>query len=308
MNLNKYQIVAIVTILATLFLILVGGLVRASGAGLGCPDWPKCYGLWIPPLNVADLPAQYDPLEFNALKTWTEYVNRLIGVLIGLLITATFVLSFRYRKSKPSVTVASGLAFLLVIFQGWLGGMVVRSGLSEGIITLHMITAMVIVGMLIFAAFKAFSGQIGIQIRESNKRTLLLSTGLLLFFTLLQMVFGTQVREAIDVISRGTEIIPRVDWINYVGIIDDIHRSFSWSILITSAFLSWYIHKNQIVGYFRTLNLWVAIMILSQIVIGVVLAYFGMPASFQVLHLFGSAVLVSLILLQYFSIRDARVI
>lgn len=305
---NTYQIVAIITILATLFLILVGGLVRASGAGLGCPDWPKCYGLWIPPLDVAGLPAQYDASEFNALKTWTEYVNRLIGVLIGLLITLTFILSFRYRNSRPSVTVASGLAFVLVLFQGWLGGMVVRTGLSEGIITLHMITAMVIVGMLIYAAFKAISGQIGIEIKAENRKALLTGTGLLLFFTLIQMVFGTQVREGIDVISRGVEVIPRSEWIDYVGIIDDIHRSFSWSILIASGYISWYIHKHQIVGYFRTLNIWVALMILSQIVVGVVLAYFGMPAIFQVLHLFGSAVLVSLILLQYFSIRDARTI
>ena len=307
MKLNNYQIVAIMTVFATLFLILVGGLVRASGSGLGCPDWPTCYGVWIPPTSVDTLPAGYDPLEFNAFKTWTEYVNRLIGVLIGLFITATFVLSFRYRKEKPSVTIASGIAFVLVIFQGWLGGQVVRSGLSEGIITLHMVIAMVLVGLLIFATFKAFSGQISIMLRSEHKKTLLMGTGILLLFTMLQMIFGTQVREAVDVISRGTVFVERDNWLTNVGFIDEFHRSFSWTVLLASVWMLWYIRKNSIIGYVQKLNFWIFLMIIGQVVIGIVLAYFGMPAIFQVLHLVGSAILISMILLQFFSLRDAKV-
>ena len=74
MKLNLYQKTALSTIAATLFLIMVGGIVRAAGAGLGCPDWPKCYGLWIPPMHVSDLPSGFDVDSFNAFKTWTELV------------------------------------------------------------------------------------------------------------------------------------------------------------------------------------------------------------------------------------------
>jgi len=307
MKLNNYQIVAITTVFATLFLILVGGLVRASGAGLGCPDGPKCYGLWIPPTTIDTLPAIYDPLEFNAVKTWTEYINRLIGVLIGLFITATFVLSMQYRKKKPSVMVASFLAFVGVIFQGWLGGQVVRTGLHEGIITLHMIMAMVIVGLLIYASFKAVAGQVQLVLSQPHQKILLLSTGLLLFFVMVQMVLGSQVREAIDMISRSSNQIPRTQWLAGVGLLDEVHRSFSWSVLIISLWMSWYQYKNKISGYFKRLNTWVFWLIISQIVVGIVLAYGGMPASFQVLHLFGSAVLISLVLLQFFSLRESVV-
>lgn len=307
MKLNNYQIVAITTVLATLFLIFVGGLVRASGSGLGCPDWPTCYGVWIPPTTVEALPAGYDPIEFNAFKTWTEYINRLIGLLIGLLITATFILSFRYRKDKPAVTVTSGMAFILVLFQGWLGGQVVRSGLSEGIITLHMVIAMVLVGLLIFATFKAFSGQVSISLLSMHKKPLLIGTGILLFFTMIQMILGTQVREAVDVISRGTEIVDRANWLDYVGFIDEFHRSFSWTVLLTSVWMLWYIRNNCILGYLRKLNLSIFLMIVGQVIVGITLAYFGMPAIFQVLHLIGSAILISMILLQFFSLRDAKV-
>jgi cytochrome c oxidase assembly protein subunit 15 len=307
MKLNSYQITAITTIAATLFLILVGGLVRASGAGLGCPDWPKCYGLWIPPMDVVDLPAQYNSDEFNAFKTWTEYVNRLIGVLIGLLITATFALSVKYRRTKPSVFYASAAAFVLVLFQGWLGGQVVRTGLTEWVITIHMMTAMVIVGLLIYGAFKAFSGQIGLRIDSAHIRQLKITSFLLLLFMTVQMVLGTQVREAVDHVSRALLIEDRSLWLENIGIVDEIHRSFSWFLMITSVWLVWFSRKHQVSDYFLKLSFWIFGLVLSQVFVGVVLAYLSMPPSFQVLHLFGSAVLFSVILLMVFSVRDASI-
>lgn len=305
MKLNNYQITAITTVIATLLLILVGGLVRASGAGLGCPDWPKCYGLWIPPTTVSEVPSGFNIAEFNAIKTWTEYINRLIGVLIGLLITATFVQSIRYRKEKVSITVASGAAFVLVIFQGWLGGQVVRSGLSEWIITIHMMVAMVIVGLLVFAMFQAMSGQIGLKLALKDKKMLFGWSVALLIITMIQMGLGTQVREAIDVISRSGMFPDRTGWIAEVGLIDDIHRSFSWLVLISSVYIVWYNRKHAISTYFTKLGVWVFALVVSQVVVGVVLAYGGMPAAFQVLHLFGSALLVCAILLMVFSARSA---
>jgi len=304
MKLNLYQKVAILTIFATLFLIFVGGLVRASGAGLGCPDWPKCFGLWIPPTSIAELPSAFSPDQFNVVKTWTEYVNRLIGVLIGLLITLTMILSVRYRKDRPVITVASVAAFVLVIFQGWLGGMVVRSGLTEWIITIHMLVAMVIVGLLIFAAFEATSTQLMITLKEELRRTMVYASVFLLVVTLMQLVLGTQVREAIDVVSKLSQGIDRGDWLSMVGRVDGIHRSFSWLVLLSSGYLLWFSYAKEMSSYFRRLILGVFALVISQIIIGIVLAYAGMPASFQVLHLLGSAVLISANL---FSATSARI-
>src|SRR6185436_11022631 len=85
-RLTSFQRLALWTTTTTYFLILVGGLVRASGAGLGCPDWPRCFGSWIPPASAADLPPQFDPALFNSTLMWTEYLNRLLGVTVGFLI------------------------------------------------------------------------------------------------------------------------------------------------------------------------------------------------------------------------------
>ncbi|MEX1121944.1 MAG: COX15/CtaA family protein, partial [Balneolales bacterium] len=216
-SLNRYQKTAIITVIFTFILIFVGGLVRASGAGLGCPDWPRCFGQWVPPVSASDLPAEFKASEFNVLKTWTEYINRLIGVLIGFLITLTFFFSFSYYKKKPIIVYSSAVAFVLVLFQGWLGGQVVQSGLSEWLITIHMLVALLIVNVLMYATVKSMNEKFKISMPPKAQNKLLIVASLLLLATLLQVTLGTQVREAIDSVSRGGMQIDRALWIYEIG-------------------------------------------------------------------------------------------
>ncbi|MBN2730912.1 MAG: COX15/CtaA family protein [Balneolaceae bacterium] len=293
MKLNTYQKTAITTVGATIFLIFVGGLVRASGAGLGCPDWPKCFGSWIPPTSVADLPAGFDASQFNVVKTWTEYINRLIGVIIGLLITATFLLSFRYRKSKPSVTFSSGAAFVMVLVQGWLGGQVVKSGLSEWLITIHMVLAMAIMTTLLYAAYKATENRWNVNLDPFAQRWLF-GIGLLLFvLTMIQLVLGTEVREAVDKVSRGVAPLPREMWLANIGSIDEIHRTFSWAVLLSGIGLLYVGLKRTESSIIQKLSIGIMVFIGLQIILGVGLYYLDMPPAFQVLHLVGVAFLIS---------------
>ena len=289
---NRYQKTATFTIIATFALIFIGGLVRASGAGLGCPDWPTCFGQWIPPVSAAELPAGYNPAEFSVFKTWMEYFNRLVGVLIGFLITLTFVFSFSYYKNKPAVFYSSAAAFILVLFQGWLGGRVVQTGLSEWVITIHMLVALIIVNVLIYAWFKSMSDSIKITMPEKAKGVLVSLAVLMLFITLIQVAFGTQVREAIDTVSRSNPSLERTLWIYQVGWIDQLHRTFSWVVLISSALLIYYHQKFSIKGLPYTLSLAIMGMIIAQFLVGIVLAYLGMPPAFQVIHLWLASVLV----------------
>ncbi|MCC5913757.1 MAG: COX15/CtaA family protein [Balneolaceae bacterium] len=296
MKLNLYQKTAITTVIATIVLIFVGGLVRASGAGLGCPDWPQCFGMWIPPTNAADLPAQYDADLFNPVHTWLEYINRLVGVLIGFLITLTFLISFKYRKSDPIITGFSGLAFVLVLFQGWLGGQVVRSGLSAGIITLHMVLAMIILGVLLFAAFRAMNSRLVTTLSSGVRRTLLWISGGILFLTLAQMILGTQVREAVDVAKNVMEL-PREMWIDQVGGLYDVHRSFSWIVIGLSGVLVYYNRKFNVTRRLHILGWAIAALMVMQMFVGIGLEWFDMPGVLQVIHLVGIAILICVELL-----------
>jgi heme a synthase len=291
MKLNLYQKTAITTVLATIVLILIGGLVRAAGAGLGCPDWPQCFGMWIPPTDAADLPAQYDAERFNPVHTWLEYINRLVGVLIGFLITLTFIVSFKYRKKDPVITLFSGLAFVLVLFQGWLGGQVVRSGLSAGMITIHMIVAMLILAVLLYASFRAMSTRLTITLHSDTRRVLMWISGGILFLTLFQMVLGTQVREEVDVAKNILEL-PREVWIDSLGWIYEIHRSFSWLVVILSGVLVFYNRKFNVSRRLTKLGWIIAGLILVQMFAGIGLEWFDMAGVLQVIHLVGVAVLI----------------
>jgi cytochrome c oxidase assembly protein subunit 15 len=131
------------TIGAIYFLILVGGIVRATGSGMGCPDWPKCFGTWVPPTDISQLPSNYKEIygeklkgevEFNVTKTWIEYINRLVGVAIGFLVFGTFVSSFiSFRKKDKTIVFLSLLATILVAFEGWLGSKVVVAAILQTI-------------------------------------------------------------------------------------------------------------------------------------------------------------------------------
>ncbi len=294
MKLNAYQKTAITTVFATLFLILVGGLVRAAGAGLGCPDWPKCFGTWIPPTSAADLPSQFDESQFNVTKTWIEYVNRLVGVIIGLLIITTFVRSFKYRVSEPPVFYSSLGAFILVLFQGWLGGQVVETGLSEWLITIHMVLAMVIVTVLLYAAFKSASELVQFKI-DPVVRKQIWNIGLaLLIFSIIQMILGTQVREEIDVIKEVPEgLVPsRSTWIESLSFVFEIHRTFSWLLVISAVYLGFILWKEEVEGQLKKIGIINVVLVFFQILVGIGLMYLDVPKVLQVLHLVGIALMI----------------
>lgn len=302
--LKKYfPTVAITTVVVTVILIFIGVIVRASGAGLGCPDWPKCFDMWIPPTTVADLPPQFNADEFNALHTWTEYVNRLVGVLVGFLILLTALFSVSYINDRKSVFISSFLALILVIFQGWLGGQVVRSGLQPGMISVHMVVAMLILMTLVYAAWQAVKDNYRFTLMRHHKKSLFYFSTILIGLTLVQIVLGTQVREGID---NADQTVDRALWIEQVGLIDYIHRSFSWTVLLTAIGLFYYVKKNNLVTNITNLSYSILALILLQVLIGIILVYGGLPPVFQVLHLGVSSFLIISMQLLFLASRHNR--
>src|SRR3569833_3027758 len=190
---NRFQKINLITIVALFVLILAGGVVRSTGSGMGCPDWPRCFGCVVPPTKVSQLPKDYKkkyvaerqaknlrlakeldkmgfgdlatrlrqdksilvPEEFNAAKTWTEYVNRLIGVITGFLLVACAIWSFTYWNKSKTIVFLCILNVILVGFQGWLGSIVASSNLVSWIVTVHMLLALAFlaISILFFVFF-----------------------------------------------------------------------------------------------------------------------------------------------------------
>lgn len=305
-----------ITLAAVYFLILVGATVRASGAGMGCPDWPTCFGRWVPPTSEAQLPADYQEIyaklgyadtQFNVVKTWTEYANRLVGVTIGLLIFATAWLSWSCRGHDRRIFYASVAAFFMVGFQGWLGARVVGSNLQPGMITLHMLMALAIVATLLYAVAQARRGIMASQPVAAIDPRFQTWLYIVLGMTVLQVAMGTQVREMTDFISRAQGEELRSSWIEAMPWFFYVHRSFSALVLGANLWLARLLVVS--LGWHHTLTrltLAMIIVIIMSVLSGATLGHLGMPALVQPTHLLAAALLFGLQFLIWMSFRHAR--
>ncbi len=291
----RFRRLGTLTIFAVYLVILAGGIVRASGAGMGCPDWPTCFGQWIPPTNEAQLPANYHDIyaqrgyentQFNPIKTWTEYTNRLVGVSIGFLIFLTAWSSRIFLKTDKPIFYLALSSFFLVGFQGWLGSTVVATNLKPFIITLHMLLALFIVALLIYTIARSqrdFLAQLDNSRLPTKFKTVLIVAMLM---TLIQVAMGTQVREAVDFIAHEHSYIERQYWRDDFPLIFYVHRSFSSLILFTNLWLAWKIYQSSAKNspVFRV-GLALAGLVITAILAGVSLDRLGFPAIAQPIHL-----------------------
>lgn len=291
----RFRRLGMLTICAVYLVILVGGIVRASGAGMGCPDWPTCFGQWVPPTEESQLPSNYQEIyaergykntQFNPVKTWTEYTNRLVGVTIGFLIFLTAWSSRIYLKADKSIFYLCLSIFFLVSFQGWLGSAVVASNLKPFMITLHMLLALFIVALLIYAIAKSQKQDLTLidssQIPQTVNTVIKIAMGL----TLIQVAMGTQVREAVDFIAHEHKYIDREYWRDSFPLIFYIHRSFSAIILFTNLWVVWKIvnsvDKNNLL---RRCSYLLISLICAAIIAGITLDRLGVPPVSQPIHL-----------------------
>lgn len=278
-RLSFFQRLALWTTATTYFLILVGGLVRASGAGLGCPDWPRCFGGWVPPMSAADLPPQFDPALFNPTLMWTEYLNRLLGVAVGFLILATAVSAWKHHRREPRILWITIAALLLTGFQGWLGGRVVAQELAPWIVTAHLIVALVIVQMLLFVTVEAMhgAGRAGASAPGCNGAALLIA------LTLIQIAIGTQVRGGVDAALEAG--VARSGALATVGWIDFLHRDSAAAVLLGALLLTVWLLRN---GETRLRIRWsFGVLGLAgvQVALGAAMAYSSLLPAAQVAHL-----------------------
>jgi len=276
-RLTSFQRLALWTTATTYFLILVGGLVRASGAGLGCPDWPRCFGSWIPPASAANLPPQFDPSQFNPTLMWTEYLNRLLGITVGLLIFATAISAWRNHRHQPRILWTTIAAFLLVGFEGWLGGRVVAHELAAWIVTAHLIVAIVIVQLLLYATFEAFAGEAPV----AGGAGITWATVALILLTLVQAGFGTQVRGHVDAAMDSG--VARDAALATVGRLDYLHRDLAFVVFLGATLLTlWLLSKRSPLIRWSFVVLALAV---AQIALGGLMAYVSLIPAAQVGHL-----------------------
>lgn len=330
---RSFYKLSLVTLIAVYVLIAVGGIVRSTGSGMGCPDWPKCFGRWVPPSSVEDLPEDYqayyseyrhqknlkfarylsvlgfdetadrlvtdegvrNEAEFNATKTWIEYFNRLTGATIGILIFAVAVASWRFRKSDKSLTIVAIGTLLLVGFQGWIGSFVVSSNLTPWTITVHMFLALVIVYMLVYLVSKSYEGKPLLKAPLASGWVLAC-----LFVLMFQVLMGTKVREVIDQLSMR---MGRNQWISNAGVDFAVHRSFSWVVLILHGAL---VARLMTTQGLKSFPIALILLILGTVLSGAGMAYWSVPPVLQPVHLVLASVTFGMLALLLMEVKRIR--
>ena len=307
-----------------LVLILAGGVVRSTGSGMGCPDWPKCFGRYIPPVNEAQLPSDYRTSyqqkqakknqhfakildafgyislaakvrnesaqnkiiqeQFNPLKTWTEYINRLIGAVTGIFLLATAALSFSYKKSRPAIIFLSIFNLVLVAIQAWLGSVVVSTNLVPWIVTVHMLLALAILALAILTLHLAkITGNKSVSSRNILLKLLAV---LAIILDLVQITLGTEVREKIDQYAAKLNGNFRMNWVNGATKILTDHKNMALAVIAVNVLLFLLVRKNFAKSSaLQQLMSSSILIVMMQAFAGAVLTYWGLPPAAQIIHL-----------------------
>lgn len=322
-----------ITLVLIYLVILAGSIVRTTGSGMGCPDWPKCFDQIIPPTAEDQLPANYKETyssyrkkkiekfaglmetlgfsetatalrndetllteeDFNAARTWTEYGNRLVGFLAGNAVLILFIWTLIRYRSHRKLLALTFINLIFMGFEGWFGSIVVATNLLPWTITIHMLFALVIVGIQIkiirIAQRKSGKGTIGIKVDKRFKYLFYFA----LILTFVQIILGAQVRQEVDFLVKDG--IDRAYWVE--GMEGDFlfHRSFSWVLLGVNVLLLW---LNRKWNYGIPTIKYIVGLIVLLFITGVLFSYAGMPALIQPVHLLVASILLGI---QFYALR-----
>lgn len=315
---NHFRKIAKIALILVYLVIVAGAVVRMTGSGMGCPDWPKCFGYYIPPTDESELlwqpthaykkgqviileeslrvankdfrttdiysPENWSPYTkhdyaiFNASHTWVEFINRLFGALAGLATLILAIASCWCWKKKSTLTVLSWLVVFAMGFQAWLGATVVYSVLEPIKITIHMVMALLIVGMLLYIIYLSKTAIGPNKYNTFTARLLYIA----LCMTLVQIILGTQVRQFVDgqIEVFGENL--KNQWLQSPNLFFYIHRSFSIAVTLINLYVAYRIYKLNL--DLSKIN-WVLLLLLAEVITGMFMYYFDFPFATQPVHL-----------------------
>lgn len=325
----RFRLLAIATTATVFILVILGAYVRLSDAGLGCPDWPGCYGNFMPSQSLKEIRAAESVLPdgpVTVAKAWKEMLHRYLAMLVGTMIAALAFAAWRNRKHLArSVGLATSLA-VLVIFQAALGAWTVTMLLKPAIVTAHLMGGMAIFALLVWLCLQNQAAPVSRGIVPGSRPSPALRVFAVLGMLVLicQIVLGGWVSTnyaalaCTDFPACAGKWVPPMEFehafhvIRPLGVGPDGHfltmealRAIHWThrlgALITTAMLvllALALHK----GGLRSLARGVVVLLLLQVLIGVGNVVWSLPLSLAVAHNGGAALLLGWLVLVNFRV------
>ena len=295
---TRFQRLAALTLGTALLLVTIGVIVRATGSGLGCPDWPLCHGQLLPPLDD--------------VKAWIEWVHRTVAAIIGFEIVGLAILAWLDHRDRRSLLWPSIGAVGLVGFQAWLGRETVRLGNSGESVTAHLAAAMLLVALLVFVTVRAgFPARLGSG--GSQRFTLLAAFTMLATFALL--LFGSHVTATDQALVfpdwplMNGSLLPALTDPTSAHILHRWVAAVVGAVVVGLAVIAWRTQRDQ--PTLVRLAVGAAVVFAIQVVVGGLQVLTRLSAWSQTLHLALGAVvfamLVGLTVTSYYAARSVVV-
>ena len=287
---NRYAKLAVAAAVATYLLIVVGGLVRATDSGLGCPDWPLCFGEWVPPAD---------------LHAWIEHSHRLVAALaVGPLVGIVALVTLFTRRRKDRVLLAAAIgAAVLVLIQAWLGGQVVIQQLRAELVTAHLAMALTLLALTIFIADRAATGSPPSR-RPGFPRALVGVTGAAIFG---QMLLGSWVSgTGAGLAFSDFPLMNGSAWPSLAiaeQVVQVAHRVLAGVVLLFVLWTARRVRQVATAGEPRRLAGLAVVLVLVQIALGAANVWSRLSAVFVVPHLAVGAALWATVVLLYLALR-----
>ena len=321
---NRFPTIVKITLVSLYLIFLAGSIVRMTGSGMGCPDWPKCFGYYIPPTSEEQITWQpnstyeegmiiikdevlfvaeqevktasvfneknweeytkHEYATFNKFHTWVEYINRLVTVVSGFIFLFLLAGSLKFRKENKWIPIISFTAFFLMLVEAVLGKMVVDSNLKPTMITIHMVIGLLIIGLVLRLLFIIRKEKTSYKYHALFNKLLIISV----VFSLIQIAMGTQVRQFIDEQVKLFGFENKEYSLMNPSFKFYFHRSFTIAIILVN-FGLFYLNQVHSLGY--KLVKWILLLLFLETITGILMYYAEFPLGTQAIHLLSGALL-----------------
>ena len=264
-----FRYLTLSTLLGTFALIVLGGVVRITDSGLGCPDWPLCHGKIIPPFDVATL---------------IEYSHRLVAATLGLLVLATLVVAWRNYRHRSWIFWPSLVALVLVIGQSGLGGAAVLTELETYVVMIHMAMAQALLACFILITLDAWRGfsTTGRRLDGQIMLPAVAAVGVLLLILSGSYVALTGAAGACNQwpLCQGGKL-----WVvSELPLIHVAHRIASIIALALLGVVAWTAFRPPSRPDIRLMTLLALTLFAAQVLVGALTVWWGLPTALRALH------------------------
>jgi heme a synthase len=328
---DKIRKLAWVTAFLTLDLIVFGGFTRLTDSGLGCPDWPGCYGHSNPlsageSIHAAETALPTGPVTMG--KAWVEMLHRYFAMAIGVLIIVLLALSARRWLRDRSQPLAQPFALLVwVCVQGAFGAWTVTQKLQPIFVTAHLLGGMLLLALLVFFGLRESPAPADNGVAALRGVSALALAGLVV-----QIALGGWVSSNYAVMAcpdfplcHGSLAPAGMDFSNGFTLWRDlgmtggagprpipfealvaIHWVHRWFAVVAAGLLGWLAWRSRAHASARRMGTWLAGLLVLQLLTGMSNVVFQWPLALAVLHNGGSAAMLAAVLVVNYRAFAAR--